>query len=101
MQSTAAAPDLRPTNDDRLLAEALVPAMLEAGSAILAARAAGNTVETKADASPVTAADRAAEAILLAALARLAPDIPIIAEEEAAAGRIPRVGRAFFLVDPL
>ncbi|MFO1184449.1 MAG: 3'(2'),5'-bisphosphate nucleotidase CysQ [Bauldia sp.] len=86
---------------DTALAEALVPAMLAAGEAILAARAAGNAVELKADASPVTAADRASEAILLAALRRLAPDIPVIAEEEAAAGRIPRVGHAFFLVDPL
>jgi 3'(2'), 5'-bisphosphate nucleotidase len=58
-------------------------------------------VEMKADSSPVTAADHAAEAIILAGLARLAPRTPVIAEEEVAAGRIPSVGRRFFLVDPL
>jgi 3'(2'), 5'-bisphosphate nucleotidase len=49
----------------------------------------------------VTVADHAAEAIVLKALARLAPDVPVVAEEEAAAGRIPEVGARFFLVDPL
>ena len=37
----------------------------------------------------------------MAALARLAPEIPVVAEEEAAAGRLPSIGRQFFLVDPL
>jgi 3'(2'), 5'-bisphosphate nucleotidase len=58
-------------------------------------------VETKRDASPVTAADRAAEAVILEGLARLAPNTTVIAEEEVEAGRIPKVGRRFFLVDPL
>ena len=56
---------------------------------------------TKADESPVTAADHAAEAILLEALGALAPGTPVVAEEEAAAGRTPRIGGRFFLVDPL
>jgi 3'(2'), 5'-bisphosphate nucleotidase len=68
----------------------------------MAHRAAGVATETKADASPVTAADREAEAILLAALAAQYPAIPVVAEEEASAGRLPAtVGRRFFLVDPL
>jgi 3'(2'),5'-bisphosphate nucleotidase len=75
--------------------------VLEAGSRILAIREAGHTVEMKADRTPVTAADRAAEAILLAALADLAPGVPVIAEEEAAAGRLPPVDGDFFLVDAL
>jgi 3'(2'), 5'-bisphosphate nucleotidase len=58
-------------------------------------------VVRKSDESPVTAADHAAEAIILEALARLAPDIPVVAEEEVAAGRTPEVGDRFFLVDPL
>lgn len=62
---------------------------------------AGFTVDTKRDGSPVTIADRRAEEIILAGLARLAPDIPVIAEEEAAAGRVPAFGARFFLVDPL
>jgi 3'(2'), 5'-bisphosphate nucleotidase len=61
------------------------------------------TVETrrKDDASPVTAADEEAESFILKRLRAFAPDIPIIAEEEAAAGRIAVVGARFFLVDPL
>ena len=46
-------------------------------------------------------ADLAAEAIILAALAELAPGVPVVAEEACAAGRIPVVGSRFFLVDPL
>ena len=57
---------------------------------------------TKADGSPVTAADEAAERLILPALRALTPEIPVISEEEAAAGLSPAVaGREFWLVDPL
>lgn len=62
---------------------------------------AGFIVTTKLDGSPVTIADQRAEAIILAGLKALAPDIPVIAEEESAAGRTPAVRSRFFLVDPL
>ena len=56
----------------------------------------------KEDGSPVTAADTAAEAVILPALRALTPDIPVISEEEAAAGTSPEVkGKKFWLVDPL
>lgn len=55
----------------------------------------------KADASPVTEADERAEAIILAELKSIAPDVPVIAEEEFAAGRIPAMASTIFLVDPL
>ena len=59
-------------------------------------------VRQKADSSPVTAADEAAEVLILAALRELAPDIPVVAEEAAEAGRTPDVsGGRFWLVDPL
>lgn len=58
-------------------------------------------VRTKADASPVTAADEQAEALIVAELASLAPDVPIVAEEAVAAGPAPPVGERFWLVDPL
>ena len=58
-------------------------------------------IERKADASPVTAADRTAEAVILAGLAHAAPGIPVVAEEEVAAGRVPGVAERFFLVDAL
>lgn len=84
----------------RLLDE-LAEAAREAGDAILTIVRRGFGVETKRDSSPVTEADRAAELIILAALARSAPGIPVIAEEEVAAGRIPAHGDTYFLVDPL
>ncbi len=56
----------------------------------------------KEDGSPVTAADTAAEKVILPALRQLTPDIPVISEEEAAAGISPEVrGGSFWLVDPL
>lgn len=63
--------------------------------------AAGVAVETKADTTPVTVADHEAEEALLAGLQRVAPGVPVIAEEAVAAGRIPQIEEAFFLVDPL
>lgn len=84
----------------RLLAE-IGEAAREAGDAILAITRRGFDVETKRDSSPVTEADRAAELIILAALARAAPGVPVIAEEEVAAGRIPAHDEIYFLVDPL
>lgn len=83
------------------LLDGLAAAAVEAGAAIMAVRAQGFAVEIKADASPVTAADHAAEAILLEALRRLAPDITVVAEEACAAGRMPEPTERFFLVDPL
>jgi 3'(2'), 5'-bisphosphate nucleotidase len=83
------------------LVEEIGEAAREAGEAILEIVKRGFDVEAKKDSSPVTEADRAAELIILAALARAAPGVPVIAEEEVAAGRIPTHGDTFFLVDPL
>ncbi|HEX3422528.1 MAG TPA: 3'(2'),5'-bisphosphate nucleotidase CysQ [Sphingomicrobium sp.] len=85
---------------EALLTE-LSEAAREAGEAILEIARRGFEVESKADSSPVTEADRAAELIILAALARSAPGVPVVAEEEVAAGRIPARGDIYFLVDPL
>jgi 3'(2'), 5'-bisphosphate nucleotidase len=88
------------TDYDRLLDD-LAEAAREAGQAILEIVRRGFEAESKRDSSPVTEADRAAELIILAALAKSAPGVPVIAEEEVAAGRIPNHGDTFFLVDPL
>ncbi len=72
-----------------------------AGAAILAIRARGFAVESKSDDSPVTAADHAAEALILEGLRAVTPDIPAIAEEEVAGGRRTEAGPVFWLVDPL
>jgi 3'(2'),5'-bisphosphate nucleotidase len=86
---------------DRRLADALAVAAITAGRAILDVRRRGYRAERKADASPVTEADRAAEAILIAAIREAAPGVPIVAEEACAAGEVPEVHGAFFLVDAL
>ena len=83
------------------LIDQLAAAACEAGEAILQVVRRGFEVESKEDSSPVTEADRAAELIILAALARAAPGVPVIAEEEVAAGRIPAHEDTYFLVDPL
>src|SRR5947207_9254805 len=87
--------------DEAKLLDELAEAAREAAEAILAIVRRGFEVESKHDASPVTEADRAAELIILAALAQAAPGVPVIAEEEVAAGRIPAHDELFFLVDPL
>lgn len=99
--STAASAWPRSKVDLRALLEQLVPACWEAGAAIREVRRRGFVHQLKGDQSPVTEADHAAEAILLRALSKAAPDIPVVAEEEVAAGRCPDVGPLFFLVDPL
>jgi 3'(2'), 5'-bisphosphate nucleotidase len=59
-------------------------------------------VTSKADGSPVTAADVAAEAVICDGLKRLAPGVPIIAEEAAAREKPQAIEVAsYFLVDPL
>lgn len=85
----------------RRLVEALLPAVLSAGRIEMRHFAAGVEVETKADTTPVTIADHEAEAVLLEGLKRAAPGVPVIAEEAVAAGKVPAIGDAFFLVDPL
>ncbi|HET6182368.1 MAG TPA: 3'(2'),5'-bisphosphate nucleotidase CysQ [Acetobacteraceae bacterium] len=74
---------------------------LKAGAAILAVRAHGFDPQRKSDASPVTAADHAAEAVIVAGLRTAVPHIPVIAEEEVAAGRITAPTDEYWLVDPL
>ncbi|HEU5442864.1 MAG TPA: 3'(2'),5'-bisphosphate nucleotidase CysQ [Steroidobacteraceae bacterium] len=90
----------QPVADDELI-EALLAAAVAAGRAALDIYRAGFTVAHKADRSPVTAADHASEKIILEHLARLAPGVPVVAEEAVAAGSIPQVREEFFLVDPL
>jgi 3'(2'), 5'-bisphosphate nucleotidase len=72
-----------------------------AGSAIMGVYATDFSVRDKADASPVTAADERAEALILEALKHLTPAVPVVSEEASAAGRTPSVAGRFWLVDPL
>jgi 3'(2'), 5'-bisphosphate nucleotidase len=88
--------------DSAELLEGLAALARQAGAVVMEVYATDFAVRGKGDASPVTEADEQAEAVILAGLAALAPDIPVVAEESAAAGRTPDVsGGRFWLVDPL
>lgn len=88
-------------NEIARLAEGLLSVALAAGRVQMAHFATGVAVSIKDDQSPVTAADHESEEIILEGLARLAPGVAVIAEEEVTAGRIPAIAGPFFLVDPL
>jgi 3'(2'), 5'-bisphosphate nucleotidase len=83
------------------LLAAITPVAQEAGRATM--HFYGQcTASEKSDGSPVTAADQAAEDIILPALRALTPDIPVVSEEESSKGLTPEVtGNRFWLVDPL
>ena len=73
-----------------------------AGAEIMTYYASGFSVRTKADSTPVTDADEAAERLIVDALRRLAPEAPVVAEERFAVGEVPDIaGGRFWLVDPL
>jgi 3'(2'), 5'-bisphosphate nucleotidase len=86
--------------DYSALVKALIAPVQHAGSVIMDIYQSNLSVETKADGSPVTKADHAAEAILLAEIANLVPSIQIISEENATSHNLV-ASQEFFLVDPL
>ncbi len=84
------------------LRDAALAIARRASGAIMAHYEGRIAAEAKSDGSPVTAADRAADAIIVPALRALAPGIPVVSEESVEAGDIPDVsGGTFWLVDPL
>jgi len=84
------------------IGKALAEICEEASGVIMPFWRAEVSVDHKSDASPVTAADHAAEALILERLAARFPKIPVIAEEDCAKGGVPgSAPRRFLLVDPL
>ena len=90
------------------LQEPLLALARAAGAAILAARAAATPGvdgrlqgSTKADGSPVTAADLAAHRLIVAGLHQLDPGACVISEEDGDATRSRPVDGRYWLVDPL
>jgi 3'(2'), 5'-bisphosphate nucleotidase len=73
----------------------------EAGEAIMAVYATEFETHLKADLTPLTEADEAADRVILDGLAKIDPATPVVSEESAAADRTPDVSRRFYLVDPL
>lgn len=85
-----------------MLLAKMVETARNAGALVMRHYAGDTERRIKADKSPVTAADEEAEALIVAALHAAAPEIPVVAEESAAAGILPDTsGGVFFLVDPL
>jgi 3'(2'), 5'-bisphosphate nucleotidase len=82
------------------LIEPLTDLVVRAGAAILAVNRGAMQVDGKADGSPVTEADLAADCIICEGLAALIPDIPAISEERVDLAKPPYDG-SFFLIDPL
>jgi 3'(2'), 5'-bisphosphate nucleotidase len=94
-----------PADDDIMAADGLLDELTSivsaAAAAIIAARAGSLDTRTKADLTPVTAADHAAEAVILEGLARLLPDTCVVSEEAVGRALPDRIPDPFILVDPL
>jgi 3'(2'), 5'-bisphosphate nucleotidase len=74
----------------------------EAATAILAIYRDEFAVQHKDDASPLTAADLAAQRVIAAGLERIAPDVPVLSEEaRAAPWELRQTWSRYWLVDPL
>jgi 3'(2'), 5'-bisphosphate nucleotidase len=87
--------------DDIALLSMAADLARRAGALILTVRAKGFETLQKQDLTPVTEADHQAEALIVAGLRAATPDIPVIAEEESAAGITQESGAVYWLVDPL
>jgi 3'(2'), 5'-bisphosphate nucleotidase len=93
--------DAQTIDADRLMTRLIANAK-EAGDVVMAGFGGDCAEETKADSSPVTEYDRAAETLIGRHLAADFPGIPVVGEEEISTGHVPPdLGRRFFLVDPL
>jgi 3'(2'), 5'-bisphosphate nucleotidase len=78
----------------------LTDLVVRAGAAILAVNRGAMKIDGKADGSPVTEADLAADRIIAEGLARLIPDVPALSEERVDLAKWP-YDTSFFLIDPL
>lgn len=72
---------MNPTLVSLPLLQAVAALAQRAARAIMQVYAAEFAVEAKADASPITAADRASHELIVAGLQRLTPTVPILSEE--------------------
>ena len=78
----------------------LTDLVIRAGAAILAVNRVAMKIDGKADGSPVTEADLAADRIIGEGLARLVAGVPALSEERVHPAKPPYLG-SFFLIDPL
>jgi len=84
------------------LLDSVLTTAIEAGRAALEHYGQDIPVDYKADNSPLTQADRASHEWIVAALARITPDIPVLSEESSPEETENRKSwQTFWLVDPL
>ena len=82
--------------------EALLQIVVAAGEEILDVYGEDFEVETKADQSPLTEADRHANEVIVRMLREATPDIPLISEENKEVAYEERGDwESFWLIDPL
>ena len=102
MNDSAPAAKTPASADPADIGKLLADIVEEASALIMPFWRAQVAVDHKADDSPVTEADHAAEVLILKRLAAQFPRIPVIAEEEVARDGAPATAaKTFFLVDPL
>jgi len=82
------------------LIEPLTEIVARAGAAILAVNRGTMAIDDKADGSPVTEADLAADRVIAEGLARLLPEVQTLSEERTHLAKLPYAS-SFFLIDPL
>ncbi len=78
----------------------LEPVIEKAGEIIMEVYESDHAINEKSDGSPVTEADTKSEKIIVSAIKRICPNIPIISEENSDSHKF-NVDGPFFLVDPL
>src|SRR5580692_7962584 len=84
------------------LADALMPVVGRASTAIMQIYDGAFAVQRKDDNSPLTLADLESQRVIIEGLKRIAPEIPILSEETAAAPWAERqTWRELWVVDPL
>jgi 3'(2'), 5'-bisphosphate nucleotidase len=83
------------------LAAAFAQLASHAGLVVMDVYATDFDVRRKADLSPVSEADEAAEALLVPGVEKLLPGVPILAEEAVSREGLVAIGSEFVLIDPL
>ena len=92
--------EITPQQAERLM-DALTDIVARASAATLATSFADVERRIKDDLSPVTVADEASEAIIVAGVNKLLPGVPVVAEESIARAGALDLKPSFVIVDPL
>ena len=99
-ETVSRGPEITPQQASELL-DSLTEIIARASAATLATSYSEIERRTKADHSPVTAADEASEAIIVEGINRLLPGTTVVAEESVARLAVTSLEPSFISVDPL